>query len=322
MSFFNKIHTLVKQIKDISVIKRSIEAQNILSSRLLNHHNFELEPSSLYKDASNLEGTPVLRAGVSIFREVEYKVFSQFGDDGIIQYLVHKLSIEPKTFVEFGVENYVESNTRLLLTKDNWKGLVMDGSDSHVAYIKQDEIYWRHELCAVSAFITKENINKLLLDNGFDGELGILSIDIDGNDYWVWKEITVARPVLVIVEYNSVFGADRAITIPYQEDFTRSSAHYSHVYWGASLSALCHLAEEKGYYFVGSNSAGNNAYFVRKDKIGALKPLKAHEGYVASAFRDSRDRNGSLSFVGGEKRIELIKGMPVYNVLTGHMETI
>lgn len=302
MSLRSKIFFFIKHIKDISVIKREVESQNVLMAKLLNQYNFAKKISSL--------------------NEVEYKVFSQFGDDGIIQYLVNTLSIEPKTFVEFGVENYVESNTRLLLINNNWSGLVMDGNKSHIDYITQDEISWRHNLKAVCAFITKENINSLLEDNGFTGEIGLLSIDIDGNDYWVWKEITVVNPVVVIVEYNSIFGADRAVTIPYKHDFERSKAHYSNLYWGTSLKALCVLAEEKGYYFVGSNSAGNNAYFVRKDKIGSLKPIQARDGYVVSQFRDSRDEEGHLSFKTGSERVAAIRGLKMINVETNQEELL
>lgn len=302
MSLRKKITSFVEKIRDISVIKQRVESQNVLFAKLLNQHNFTKNISSLH--------------------EVEYKVFSQFGDDGIIQYLVHTLTIEPKTFVEFGVEHYVESNTRLLLINNNWSGLVMDGSKNHIDYIAQDEIFWRHNLKAVSAFITKENINSLLKDNGFTGEIGLLSIDIDGNDYWVWKEITVVNPVVVIVEYNSIFGADRAITIPYKSDFERSKVHYSNLHWGASLKALCILAEEKGYYFVGSNSAGNNAYFVRKDKIGSLKPIHARDGYVVSQFRDSRDEDGHLSFKTGDERVVVIRGLKVVNVETNKEELL
>ncbi len=254
--------------------------------------------------------------------EVEFKVFSQFGDDGIIQYFLQQLDITDKRFVEFGVENYLEANTRFLLMNNNWSGLVMDGSVKNVASIKDDEIVWRYDLQAVAAFISKENINALLKDNGFAGEIGLLSIDIDGNDYWVWEAITVTSPILVIVEYNSIFGNERTVTVPYRPDFNRTKAHFSNLYWGTSLPALCALAEIKGYNFIGSNSAGNNAYFVRKDKIGNLKPLSAKEGYVVSKFRDSRNEQGDLSFLSGSERLEKIKGMPIFNVISKETESL
>ena len=244
----------------------------------------------------------------------EFKVFSQFGEDGIIQYLVHHLKIEPKTFIEFGVENYTESNTRFLLMNNNWKGLVIEGSKENVDCIKNDSIYWKYDLTAVCAFVDRENINKIFLENNFSGEIGLLSIDINGNDYWVWEAIDVVNPILVIIEYNSVFGNTDAITVPYDPKFVRTKAHYSNLYFGASLKALCLLAEKMGYVFFGSNSAGNNAYFVRTDNIGNLKQLSVQEGYVKSNFRESRNPQGQLTHISGDDRIKIIKGLSVYDV--------
>lgn len=252
----------------------------------------------------------------------EFKVFSQTGDDGIIQYLINKVYVPETTFIEFGVENYVESNTRFLLKYNNWSGLVIDGSKRSIRYIMSDDIYYQHDLKAVQAFITAENINELIAAQGMKGEIGLLSVDIDGNDYWVWKAIDVVDPVIVVAEYNSVFGIDRALTVPYKPDFIREQAHYSHLYFGASLKALCVLAEEKGYAFIGSNSIGNNAYFVKKNRLGGLRALSPEEGYVYSRFRESRDKKGNLNYLSGSERYECIKGLPVYNVTTGLEEQL
>ena len=252
--------------------------------------------------------------------DAEFKVDSQWGEDGIIQYLLSKINVSNKTFIEFGVENYCESNTRFLLQKNNWKGLIIDGSEANINYIRNDDIYWRHDLTAVSAFITLDNINQILLDAGFSGDIGLLSIDIDGNDYWVWKAIDVVQPVIIIAEYNSLFGCDRSITIPYDPEFYRMHAHHSGLYFGASLPALCNLANEKGYAFVGSNSAGNNAFFVKRTHLGVLPNLQAKEGYVESRFREHRDPGGKLTFTPGKKAIESIRGMPVYNILNKQIE--
>jgi len=259
---------------------------------------------------------------VNDLAETEFRVFSQTGDDGIIQYLISKADIADRTFVEFGVENYIESNTRFLLVNDNWSGLVIDGSEKHINFIKTDDIYYQHDLTTLCAFITSENINELISSGGISGEMGLLSVDIDGNDYWIWKAINVVSPTIVIVEYNSVLGSERAITVPYKPDFIRTKEHYSNLYFGTSLKALCLLAEEKGYAFVGSNSVGTNAYFVKKERLGALVPKSAEEGYVQSKFRESRDVNGNLTYLSGKSRYNLIKGLPVYNVVTGKVEEL
>jgi len=260
--------------------------------------------------------------GVKSLHKTEFKVFSQWGDDGIIQYLINYLDIETKIFIEFGVEDYLESNTRFLLINNNWSGLVMDGSESNVLKIKKNDLYWRHDLIAKSAFITAENINQLIEEENIIGNIGLLHIDIDGNDYWIWKALKVVDPIIMIVEYNSVFGYERAITIPYKADFVRTTAHYSNLYAGSSLLALCDLAKEKGYAFIGCNSAGNNAYFIKYEYLKDIKPLTAEEGYVLSKFREARDEGGKLNYLRGENRLNIIKGLPIFNARSNKIEKL
>lgn len=259
---------------------------------------------------------------IKSLHETEFKVFSQWGDDGIIQYLVNYLDIENEIFIEFGVEDYLESNTRFLLINNNWSGLIMDGSFSNVSKIKKSEMYWKHDLIAKSAFITAENINQLISEESIKGEIGLLHIDIDGNDYWIWKALKVVKPVIMIVEYNSIFGYERAITIPYKSDFVASTSHFSYLYFGASILSLCDLANENGYSFVGSNTAGNNAYFVKNEFLKNLKPLTAKEGYVKSKFRQSRDESGELNYLRGNEILESLKGLPVFNTRTNEIESL
>jgi hypothetical protein len=257
-----------------------------------------------------------IRNGNSIasLRDAEFKVFSQFGDDGIIQYLIHHLAPLSDSFVEFGVENYREANTRFLLLNNNWRGLVLDSDQNHIRRIQESESYWRHTLTARCAWITRDNINELLSGAGFAGEIGLLSIDIDGNDYWVWEKLDVVDPAIVIVEYNSIFGPDLAVTIPYNPKFVRHRAHYSGQFWGASLSALALLGQRKGYSLVGCNGAGNNAYFVRNDKISDLHALSPREVFVDARWRDSRDENGKLTHLTGAQRFQAIAEMEVYDL--------
>jgi hypothetical protein len=282
-----------QQVSRIAVIERFLE--NDLKSPKIN----------LGQIQSNMNAK---KESVTDLSEVEFQVFSQWGDDGIIQYMVNKLNIPNKTFIEFGVENYRESNTRFLLINNNWTGLVIDGSPENVEYIKKDIICWACELYAEASFITAENINDLLARPGFGEEIGILSVDIDGNDYWVWKAITNIKPVIVIAEYNSIFGKNTFWTIPYDPGFVRKRDH-TITYYGASLQALCMLADEKGYEFVGCNSKGNNAYFIRKDKmVPAIQKKSPEEGYVLSKFREA-ELNGER--VTGKERLRLLTGLKV-----------
>jgi hypothetical protein len=264
------------------------------------------------------------RAPLAQLQDAEFKVFSQFGEDGILQYLIRETGItrEESTFVEFGVQNYTESNTRFLLMNDHWRGMIIDGSKEYMDFVRNQDLYWRHDLTAVDAWIDRDNINQLIGDAGFSGDLGILSVDVDGNDYWIWENIEVVKPIIVVVEWNSVFGADHAISIPYDPAFQREKAHYSNLFWGASIAAFNHLAERKGYSLLGSNTVGNNLFFVRNDRLGRLMPLAAKEAYVESRFRDSRDTMGKLNFLCGTLRRLEILDMPVIDVITGRSTTM
>lgn len=248
--------------------------------------------------------------------DAEFKCFSQFGDDGILQYLIGHTGIEEPddSFVELGVEDYREANTKFVLLNDNWRGLLIEADENYVQKIHQDAICWRHDLSVAHAFVTADNVNEVIQSSGFRGSIGLVSIDIDGNDYWVWESLAVVEPVIVVIEYNSLFGWERAVTIPYDPMFERMKAHYSGLYWGCSLRALHILARLKGYAFVGCNSHGNNAYFVKEGRTGTLPQPTLSDGYVNSRFRESRDRSGNLSFVGGRERIRLIADMPLYDL--------
>ncbi len=259
----------------------------------------------------------------SKLKDYEFKVFSQWGEDGILQCLTSTIEIPEKTFIEFGVEDFFESNCRFLMMKDNWRGFVMDGSAANMSRLRQSYFFWKYELSAVDAFITRENVNQLLAKSGFGPDLGILSVDIDGNDYHVLEAIEVFSPRILICEYNAVFGPSRRITVPYDADFDRTSKHHSNLYYGASLGAIVSLANRKGYSLVGTNSAGNNAFFVRNDlMISQFPALDAEDGFTQSRFRDSRDAGGNLTYVSGEARLKLIQGLPVVNVETGAIDEL
>jgi hypothetical protein len=243
----------------------------------------------------------------------EFRVFSQWGEDGIIQYLIRQVPIDRKVFVEFGVENYLESNTRFLLTNNCWAGLVIDGSESNVEFIKQDSIYWASNLKAEHCFVTAENINAILRRAGMHGDIGLLSIDIDGNDYWVWEAIDSVSPRIVICEYNSHFGPHARVSVPYQSDFVRDRAHFSKIYYGASIAALDALAGAKGYSLVASNSAGNNVFFVRNDVRGDLPTLSCIDAYRRPVFREYHDAEGRLTFEDFEATFRNIGHLPIYD---------
>lgn len=295
---FNKIGVVI-----FGDLNQEIESNRILAAKLL------IDKIRNSTELKNL-------------KDSEFKVFSQWGEDGIIQYLIHNVAIENDTFVEFGVENYTESNTRFLLVNNNWAGLVIDGDPKNISFIQSDPIYWRHDLKAECAFITKDNINELFESNGVTDDIGLLSVDIDGNDYWVWDSINAINPRIVICEYNSLWGDTLSVTTPYDSAFSRTNAHYSNLYFGASITALTKLASSKGYSLVGSNIAGNNVFFVRSDLLGDIVVSSPKDAWIQSRFRESRDESGQLTFLSFVERLALIADMSLVNLDDGKQYTV
>jgi hypothetical protein len=290
------IKNILNLLKNKSLTNK-IDAQSILISQLI---------SSLNANKKTL----------AAIHHCEYKVFSQWGEDGILDWLINKIPGIPRSFIEFGVEDYTESNTRLLLLQKNWNGLVIDGSKANINSIKSGHIYWKHNLKAIQAFITKDNINEIFLDNGYKDDVGILSVDIDGNDYFVWESISVINPIIVVCEYNAVLGDLLALSIPYDPNFVRTKSHYSNLYFGASVRALVSLGSRKGYTFIGTTSTGANAFFIRNDHADLITPFLKNVSAFPSKFREARDEKGDLQFASGNNRKEIIQSLPFLNLNT------
>ena len=191
--------------------------------------------------------------------------------------------------------------------------MIFDRGDAHRQFVyRESEIGWRYAIDARTAFLTRETINEEFRKAGLCGDIGLLSIDVDGNDYWLWEAIDTVSPRIVVCEFNSTFGPEHLITVPYSSEFSHVEAHHSCLYFGASLPALVELGRQKGYRFVGCESHGANAFFVREDVAGSLPSLVASEGWVRSRFRSSRSPEGQLTYVGDHReRLLLIADMTV-----------
>jgi len=292
-------------MKWLRALRRAVRQVDSLEGRVLR----------VQEALGRIEARQLAGGAVRGWHEHEFRVHSQWGEDGLISHLVREVPVARRVFVEFGVEDYREANTRFLLTQVGWSGLVMDASEAHVRAIRSDPISWQHNLKARQAFVTRENIDGILAEEGLSGEIGLLSIDIDGNDYWVWEAITGVNPAIVVIEYNARFGTERAVTVPYDPEFARARAHQSMVYYGASLRALWRLGARKGYDLVGCNSAGNNAFFVRRDLRPAALPARAPgEAYMPAQFREARDERGALALLDPAKEAEILRTLPVVDV--------
>jgi hypothetical protein len=189
-----------------------------------------------------------------------YKVYSQNDEDGIINEIFKRIGTTNKTFVEFGVESGLECNGHFLLF-NGWRGLWIDGDKEYFRKLKEyfSEPLSSKQLTAINAFITTENINDLIGKNGFNDEIDLLCIDVDGNDYWIWQTIKCIQPRVVVIEYNAKFPPPCEWIMEYDPNhiWDISDKH------GASLKSLEILGDKLGYQLVGTN--GVNAFFVKKE---------------------------------------------------------
>jgi hypothetical protein len=163
-----------------------------------------------------------------------------------------------------------------LIVNHGWNGLLFDGDKRLVekgrAYYSRLGDTAAYPPAFVNAWITRENVNELLKQNGFVGPVDLLSLDLDGVDYWIWQAIEVIRPRVVIAEVQCIWGADRSVTVPYSESFKAPVHDRFKVHCGASLPAFVKLARTKGYRLVGVQRLGFNAVFVAQGLGEELLP--------------------------------------------------
>lgn len=198
--------------------------------------------------------------------------YSQTDEDGILLYLFSVLGAPSRRAVEICAGDGLECNAANLVLNHGWDALLVDGDPANVergqrffSKAKQTYVYPPR---FVQAWITRDSVDDLIKSNGFDGEIDLLSLDLDGVDYWIWDAITAVTPRVVVVEYQDILGPDRVWTVPYADDFSADSHPATGEmpnFAGASLAAFVQLGRAKGYRLVGVNRLGFNAFFVRDD---------------------------------------------------------
>lgn len=259
--------------------------------------------------------------------DAEVKVFSQWGEDGILDLLLDRLDIARPSCVELGAGNFHECNTRFLAEYRAAQVLAVDGRSDLDASVRRSPIAWRTTVLTAQTWITPDSAPALLNEaRASFGTIDVLSLDIDGNDYWVAESIDLLGISVVVVEYNPLFGHTRAVSVPRDDQFTRTQAHHSNLYYGASLRAFTDLMASRGFAFLGSNRAGNNAFFVPRasaHSIGVLVPGTADlSAYVDWRVRESRNPDGHLTYLTGDARIQEIGHLPLVDVHTGRRLTV
>lgn len=230
------------------------------------------------------------------FNSTGFKVFSQFEEDGKLLFVFSVLGMGNKTFVDIGSNDCVNSNCANFVVHFNWKGLFIDGDKSLIEIGKR--FYnnipnkWSYKPKFEHSFVTKENINETIKRNGFEGEIELLSIDIDGNDYWIWEALEIITPKVVLIESQVAFG-DKNLIVPYQEKWNEDVEN--NFYSGASTLAFVKLGQKKGYRLVGSNEYGNNLFFVKNGLAENELPEIAFETTLKHPF--AREKFGNFDCI-------------------------
>ena len=207
------------------------------------------------------------------FDAAEARFYSQNGEDGIIQLILAATGTDTRRTVEICAGDGVENNSANLIVNHGWTGLLVDGGDAiletgnNFYRHNADTYYWPPTL--VKAWITRDSVNQIVQEAGFAGDIDMLTIDLDGMDYWIWEALDCVNPRIVVAEYNGVWPADMARTLPYQDEWVWEKGS---LYIGASLGAMVKLGKKKGYRLVGGNRLGFNAFFVREDLAADLLP--------------------------------------------------
>ena len=235
----------------------------------------------------------------------EYSWLSQNGEDGIIRHIFDEIGINSRWFVEFGF-GAKQCNSLRLMMHESFNGLLMDGSQENVDFFNYASASLKIDrVKAIQAFITRDNLESLITDNGVPREIDFLSLDVDGNDYWFWQVLNCVSPRLVCIEYNAGLGPDLSVSVPYADDFERYAVHPSGFFHGASLTALASLGREKGYYLIGCDLTGTNAFFLRDDitidHVSAITPREAfrpHANWLGRGISEAQqlDIMNSLPF--------------------------
>ncbi len=249
--------------------------------RIVGAHGLQGELGEARQALGTIERTALLQ-GVEVpyperLQLHRFRMLSQNEEDGVTFALLRAAGFAPRRFVEIGCGTN-GGNSGFLADELGWQGAMFDASQANI-----DRVARRFNAQLVTArqeWVTAENADELVTDAGFEGEIGFLGIDIDGNDFWVWKALTAVRPRVVCVEYNSFWGPERSVAVPYDARFDRHAVDGARgQYYGASLAALGALGTEKGYRLVTTDHRGVNAFFLREDvatDIPACDPARTY----------------------------------------------
>lgn len=212
-----------------------------------------------------MRGLP--REKLPTFDEVGFQKYSQFDEDGILLYIFGLIGTTNKKVVEICAGDGFECMAANLIVNHGWRGFLFDGRADDVELAK--EFFARRRSLLLSppvvrtAWIDAETVDDTLRSAGVTGSIDLMSLDIDGMDYWVWKAMDVIKPRVCIFETVNYIPDDKALTVPYDRTFQMAQSGSEYYYRGASTQAFVKLGREKGYRLIGAHRHGFNCVFMQ-----------------------------------------------------------
>jgi hypothetical protein len=251
--------------------------------------------------------------------DAEVKVFSQWGEDGILAYLCDIIDIAKPKVLELGAGNFTECNSKSLAIYRNASAYVVDGTLDLVNKVRESDLMWKNHIFAEATWVTTDNVVAIMerAKKSMSG-LDILSIDLDGNDYWIMRKLDLSSLKIVVVEFNPLFGIKKALVVPEDNAFVRERAHFSNLYYGASILAWIDLLAKRDFSLIGTNRVGNNAFFIKTDLRDSFDlKVPPIERYLDWRIRESRDKNDNLNFLNRDEALAQISNLEVIDIETG-----
>jgi len=285
---------MIKSVKKAAKLRMQSVGARLLGPELLSEID---RASSLTKTSQIMLGLKYQemvrrKEPLPSFLDVEFRTFSQNCEDGILFFIFSVIGTSNRTLLDIGSGNGLVANSTNLLVYHGWNGLLIDGGEDNVAMATEFFARCRDTACwppkVVHSWIDVENINQVVADGGLAGSIDLLSIDIDGCDYWIWDALDRVQPRVVVLEYMDILGPQRSWTVPYRRDFVGEHDELGLCYGGASLPAFVKVGRRKGYRLVGCQNYGFNAFFIRDDIAPDLFP----EIPVESCFTHPKVRHG------------------------------
>jgi len=264
----------------------------------------------------------------SSLKDYGFSVWSQTDEDGILAFLVSRLDLSKPRCLEIGAGNFLESNFRFLAEVMNASVFAVDAREDLAREVRKLNVSWLAPVVPHQTWVTPGNINEIIDQAAADiGEIDILSVDLDGNDYWVLEAANLENIKLVMVENNPLFAGSLPVSVPQNDSFYRFDAHHSGLYWGASLSAFVHLLESRGFQLVGRNGKGFNGFFLKKEIVAKDALLREYASNMELSsetwgIREGRDKSGKLTFENPARMRENLDDLPLINVATREQTSV